>query len=164
MPRARSNSTWPSRVMRPPCGLSSPAIASSTVLLPAPESPNRATQRDCATKPMSIRKSANSWCRSSSIMTSASPQRPAEESRDHGGGKGDGEGDHGQALHAAVAAGHAHQFVDGDGQGPRLAGNAGNKGDGRAKLAEGSCKGEHAAGDDAACRERNDNRHEASPG
>src|SRR5690606_15520732 len=45
MPRALSNSARPSTSIRPERGLTSPAMALSTVVLPAPEGPTSATTR-----------------------------------------------------------------------------------------------------------------------
>src|SRR5450755_3828049 len=161
MRAASSNSTSPSSAMRPRSGLSSPAIMLTTVVLPAPDGPNKTVA------PVSLANFAVTAKSPSFFSTStANISNPVESRmsaagepfrRDQGGKRNDHGDDH-QRERGGIAARHLRERVDRRRDGLRLARNVGDESDGGAEFTERTGKRQHHAGDDARQRQRQRDR------
>src|SRR5690554_2065676 len=155
MRRAPSNSTRPSTLIWPERGRTSPAIALSTLVLPAPDGPTRATMR--ASSSIRTRRSnppRRSWMsrlstghalQESSWLVLRAALAPPQPLRGKQRRQRDGDRDRRQAPDRRLAARHLHQAVDGRGDGSGFAGDRGDEGDGGTELAQRLGKAQHRA-------------------
>src|SRR5690606_2625492 len=173
MPRALSYSTRPSTSIRPDCGRSSPAMALSTEVLPAPDGPTRATMRASSSirtwraKPPRRRWTSRLSTQMPPLRNSWLILRPTLAAHQPFGGEqgeqGDGDRHRGQAPDRRFAARHLHQAIDGRGKGPGFTRDRGYEGDGGAELAKGLGKAEHGAGHQPRPRQRQGDGEEPPP-
>src|SRR6185437_7437008 len=145
-----SNRTSPSSLIWPRSGLSSPAIILMTLVLPAPEGPNKTVA------PLSLANDALSVNAPSVfsifiVSTSLSVQPRGGAARQpfrcDKRGERDDHGDGHQRERGAIAARHLRERVDRRRDSLRFAGNVGHEGDGGAEFTEGAGEGQHHAGD-----------------
>src|SRR5712691_4185984 len=152
MPRSVSVSTSPSTTIRPRRGRKRPAIALTSVVLPAPERPNSAVRPAPLSNAASSTKSPKR-CVTATLSTSE-PQGTAggaldQHLRDEQREERDRDRDGGQPQRREIAARYLDQRVDRGRQGLGLAGDVRDEGDRRAELAERASEGQDHAGEDA---------------
>src|SRR6185503_14185686 len=150
MPAFSSKSVRPPTAMRPRSGLTSPAIAFTSVLLPAPERPKSATMGASAAKRASRRNppcisvtSTSSMGRLGAAAAAHEPFREGER-RDR-----ERDGEEREAQDLVVVTGGLRERVDRERQRLRLARDVRDEGDRGAELTERAREGEDRAGDEA---------------
>src|SRR5664280_1384385 len=162
MPASASKSTSPSSATCPWSGRSSPAMALSVNVLPAPEGPNSTSRvaslakamsssNRCDGSPMVLRTATFHFMarRSRAPRNACRRQAACEQQHRDAGDRRQKDEPVGQIILAGL-----YGFVDGDRHRLRLAGDAARDHQGRAEFAQRSGEREQGAGEDASPRQR----------
>src|SRR4029453_2565694 len=139
MRASESNSTLSAMAMRPRSGVTGPAIMLTSVVLPAPEGPNRAvTPFAVAKRALTVnspkRLSTSTLSMLLSVKAHAGPAR--QPFGNHKRYQRDRDGDQHKPQGARIATGSLGKRIDRSGNRLCLARDVGDEGDGRAELAE----------------------------
>src|SRR5437763_4090225 len=164
MERLRSKRMRPSTTMRPDCGVTRPAIASTSVVLPEPERPKRATIGASAAKRASSRKAPRRAVRSTSSIGAASPDVASHQPfGDDERAEREQHREQRKPQRLRIPARHLDRAVDRERQRLGLPGDAGDERDRRTEFPERAGEAEERAGDDAGPGEREREREECVP-